>query len=135
MVAFVPGFAHDVFVSYAHRDNRTFGRPEGWVVTFDTNLREALSHKLKRGQPDIWRDQRLSSSDPFSATIREAVIQAATLLVILLENYLESAWCYQDLAVFLDAAQPTVGAIGCVFLFGLLAVVYTRWPQAFHPFF
>jgi hypothetical protein len=64
MVAFVPGYAHDVFISYAHRDNRAFGRDEGWVVLFDKNLREALSHKLKRGQPDIWRDQRLSSSDP-----------------------------------------------------------------------
>jgi TIR domain len=132
MVALVPGFAHDVFVSYAHRDNRTFGRAEGWVVTFDTNLREALSHKLKRGQPDIWRDQRLSSSDPFSATIREAVTKAATLLVILSENYLESEWCQQELALFLDAAQHTGGATGRLFLVCLDAVEYTRWPAAFH---
>jgi hypothetical protein len=132
MVAFVPGFAHDVFVSYAHRDNRTFGRAEGWVVTFDTNLREALSHKLKRGQPDIWRDQRLSSSDPFSATIRAAVTQAATLLVILSDNYLESAWCQEELALFLDATKSTGGHTGRLFLVCLDAVEYTRWPAAFH---
>ena len=70
MSAFVPGFAHDVFVSYVHVDNRTFGRNVGWVETFVENLREALPPKLQRGQPDIWRDLRLSSSEPLSDGIR-----------------------------------------------------------------
>src|SRR5262249_42036639 len=129
--ALVPGFAHDLFVSYAHRDNRTFGHDEGWVAIFDKNLREALAHKLKRGQPDIWRDQRLSSSDPFSAAIQEAVIHTAVLLVILSENYLESEWCQQELTLFLEAAKHTGGATGRIFLVSLDAVNYTRWPAAF----
>jgi hypothetical protein len=53
MSAFVPGFAHDVFVSYVHVDNRKFDRDVGWVETFVENLREALPPKLQRGQPDI----------------------------------------------------------------------------------
>src|SRR4030095_7327490 len=64
MSAFVPGFAPDVFVSYVHVDNRKFDRDVGWVETFVENLREALRQNLKRGQPDIWRDLRLSSSEP-----------------------------------------------------------------------
>src|SRR4030095_4557537 len=88
MTAFVPGFAHDVFVSYVHVDNRKFDRDVGWVETFVENLREALPPKLQRGQPDIWRDLRLSSSEPLSDGIRVAVSQAATLLVILSESYL-----------------------------------------------
>ena len=65
------------------------GRDVGWVETFVENLREALPQKLQRGQPDIWRDPRLSSSEPFSDAIRVAVSHAATLLVILSESYLD----------------------------------------------
>ena len=89
MSAFVPGFVHDVFVSYVHVDNRKFGRDVGWVETFVENLREALPQKLQRGQPDIWRDLRLRSSEPLSDGIRAAVTHAATLLVILSESYLD----------------------------------------------
>lgn len=46
MSAFVPGFAHDVFVSYVHVDNRKFERDVGWVETLVKNLREALPQKL-----------------------------------------------------------------------------------------
>lgn len=132
MAASISGFAHDIFISYAHRDNRTFGRPQGWVVTFEAHLREALLHKLTRGEADIWRDQRLSSSDPFSAAIQEAVSSAATLLVILSENYLASDWCQQELALFLRATQHTGGAAGRIFLACVDTVDYTRWPVAFH---
>jgi hypothetical protein len=97
MSAFVPGFAHDVFVSYVYVDNRKFGGNVGWVETFVENLREALPPKLQRGQPDIWRDLRLSSSEPFSDGIRVAVSHAATLLVILSESYLTSEWCQREL--------------------------------------
>ena len=90
MSAFVPGFAHDVFVSYVHVDNRKFDRDVGWVETFVENLREALRQKLQRGQPDIWQDPRLSSNEPFSDRIQAAVTHAATLLVILSESYLTS---------------------------------------------
>ena len=65
MSTFVPGFTHDIFVSYAHVDNRKFGRDAGWVETLVENLRDGLPQKLKRGQPDIWRDLRLSSNEPF----------------------------------------------------------------------
>src|SRR5215467_236292 len=83
MPTFVPGFEHDVFVSYVHVDNRKFGRDVGWVETLVENLREALSQGLKRGQPDIWRDPRLSSSEPFPDAIHDAVTRSAALLVIL----------------------------------------------------
>ena len=65
MAAFVPSFEHDVFVSYAHRDNRTYRRDVGWVETFVNDLREALEQKLKSSQAAIWRDPRLEGSTPF----------------------------------------------------------------------
>jgi TIR domain len=132
MTAFVPGFAHDVFVSYVHVDNRKFDRDVGWVETFVENLREALPPKLHRGQPDIWRDLRLSSSEPLSDGIRVAVSHAATLLVILSESYLTSEWCQRELALFLQAAAQTGGATGRIFLVRMDALDHNRWPEAFH---
>jgi hypothetical protein len=132
MPAFVSGFEHDVFVSYVHVDNRKFDRDIGWVETLVEHLREALPQKLQRGQSDIWRDPRLSSSEPFPEAIREAVTHAATLLVILSESYLTSEWCRQELALFLEAAKQTGGATGRIFLVRLDALDHNRWPEAFH---
>src|SRR5215813_7861439 len=116
------------FVSYVHVDNRTFGRDLGWVETLVENLREALPQGLKRGQPDIWRDPRLSSSEPFPDAIREFVTHSATLLVILSESYLTSEWCQRELTLFLQAAAQTGGATGRIFLVRLDTLEYNRWP-------
>src|SRR5262249_42019946 len=131
MSAFVPGFAHDVFVSYVHVDNRKFGGDVGWVETFVENLREALPPKLQRGQPDIWRDPRLSSSELFSDGIRAAVTHSATLLAILSESYLTSEWCRRELALFLQEAAQTGGATGRIFLVRVDALDHNCWPEAF----
>ena len=132
MPTFVPGFKHDVFVSYVHVDNRKYGQNVGWVEKLVENIREALPQKLGRAQPDIWRDPRLSSSEPFPDAIRESVTHSATLLVILSESYLTSEWCQRELALFLEAAQQTGGATGRIFLVRLDTLAYNRWPAAFH---
>ncbi|HYQ91081.1 MAG TPA: hypothetical protein VES89_03145, partial [Candidatus Competibacteraceae bacterium] len=50
--AFVTGFEHDVFVSYAHVDNQPLlvpgGVPAGWVNTLVENLKRLLSQQLGR---------------------------------------------------------------------------------------
>ena len=132
MPTLVPGFEHDLFVSYVHVDNRKFGQDVGWVETLVENIREALPQKLQRGQPDIWRDPRLSSSEPFPDAICEAVTHSATLLVILSENYLTSEWCQRELELFLKAAEQTGGATGRIFLVRLDTLDHNRWPEAFH---
>src|SRR5215475_16018674 len=100
MATFVPSFEHDVFVSYVHVDNRKYGQEIGWVETLVKNISEALPQKLGRDQPDIWRDARLSSSEPFPDAVRKAATHSATLLVILSESYLTSEWCRRELALF-----------------------------------
>jgi hypothetical protein len=132
MSAFVPGFTHDIFVSYVHVDNRKFGKDIGWVETLVDDLREALPQKLQRVQPDIWRDPRLSGSEPFSDAIRDAVTRAATLLVLLSESYLTSEWCRKELDLFLQAAAQSGGATGRIFLVRLDDLAPNRWPAAFH---
>ena len=132
MTTFVPGFEHDVFVSYVHVDNPKFHGDVGWVQTLVRDLRETLPRKLQRGQPDIWRDPRLSSSEPFPDAIREAVTHSATLLVILSANYLTSEWCLRELALFLEATEKNGGATGRIFLVRVDSLDHNRWPAAFH---
>jgi hypothetical protein len=132
MGALVPGFSHDVFVSYTHVDNRTFGQSAGWMQRFVTNLREALPQKLKRGEPNIWYDVRLSHSEPFSSGIRDAISQTATLLVMFSQSYLASPWCQRELELFLEAAEQTSGATGRIFLIRLDDTDSHLGPKALH---
>jgi hypothetical protein len=132
MPTFVPGFEHDVFVSYARVDDIKYQQNIGWVEKLVGYLRDLLPQRLKRGQPDIWRDLRLNHSEPFPDAIRQAVTHSATLLVILSESYLDSEWCRQELVLFLEAAKQTGGATGRIFLVRLDALEYNRWPAAFH---
>ncbi len=48
-MAFVPGYKHDVFVSYAHGDNRE------WITRFVGRLESELRNKLG-DSADVWLD-------------------------------------------------------------------------------
>ncbi len=112
-------FRHDVFISYAHVDNQTCDHDERWVERLVNQLREKLTQKLERGQPDIWFDHRIAGNEPFSEQINEGVDQSATLLIILSKSYLSSEWCEVERQRFLNAiAQPdnVNGRIFLVFL-------------------
>ena len=69
MPTFVPGFTHDVLRKlYPCRQWEI--RPGGRVGRDTRRIpREGLPQKLGRGQPDIWRDRRLSSNEPFPEAI------------------------------------------------------------------
>jgi len=64
-MAFVPGYDHDVFVSYAHVDDEPWlespsgaEKPPGWVATLVRHLRIALSRKIGRADAfKVWFDQ------------------------------------------------------------------------------
>lgn len=115
MPAYVPGFDHDVFVSYAHVDNVSLSDnpEEGWVYTLKDNLKKLLSQKLGRTEwGDIWIDLRLPRDEPFPSKISDAVQSSATLLVVLSDGYLESDWCRQELELFLKAAAGKAEKMG-----------------------
>ena len=64
-MAFVPGYEHDIFVSYAPVDNRPlYGATKGWVTTLIENLKTLLAQKL--GSSDaysLWIDFELAGRD------------------------------------------------------------------------
>ena len=134
MPAFVPGFDHDVFVSYAHVDNVSLSenREEGWVYTLKDHLKKLLSQKLGRTEwGDIWIDLRLPGDEPFPTKISNAVQSSATLLVVLSGGYLESDWCRQERELFLKAAAREAGEKGRIFIVRLTDLKHDLWPKPF----
>ena len=81
-MAFVPGFEHDIFISYAHVNNS--GGEEGaggWVTQFHRAL-EAELIQLTGKNLKLWRDRRLDRNQEFDKTIKTAVESSALFLVM-----------------------------------------------------
>jgi TIR domain len=89
-MAYVPGFQHDVFVSYAHGDDRE------WIRRFVDRLRSALSTRL--GLPaDVWVDENtLAASQDFSRQIPESVRRSAIFIALVSPTYLRSHYCVRE---------------------------------------
>ena len=97
-MAAVPG--HDVFVSYAHADNGVpvgASVPYGWVTALASNLNEGPNVLRKR----LFIDHELQPGDNFSSELLTRVERSALLVILLSQNYIDSAWCGQELAHFI----------------------------------
>jgi hypothetical protein len=97
---FLPGFSNDIFLSYAHVDNRP-ERPDlddqrGWVDRFVARLENVVSQRLGESVK-IWRDDSdLKKADQISPTIQSAIEQSALFLVLLSNRYLKSESCANE---------------------------------------
>ena len=102
MSAFVPGYQHDIFVSYAHVDDQTYpGIEAGWVATLIAGLKVKLSQKLGRSDLfSLWKDEQLSPNKPLTPEILAALKQSATLVIILSPGYMASPWCQREMQTF-----------------------------------
>lgn len=115
-MAYVPGFEHDIFVSYSHRDNEVVpkhGVKTGWVSTLVDFLEMQLSSKL--GDHSLWIDHELARDVSFSPQLFETLEKTATLLVMLSPGYLQSEWCRRERNSFLSAVSKHRTAGGSVF--------------------
>ncbi|MBV8590985.1 MAG: toll/interleukin-1 receptor domain-containing protein [Acetobacteraceae bacterium] len=112
MMAFVPGYDSDVFVSYAHIDNEG---ERAWVTTLvrslDTEVRQRLGSKDLR----IWMDSALDGNRPITPEVMQAIRRSATLLVVMSPSYLRSEWCAKERNAFLAFARDCVTA-GRIFI-------------------
>ena len=102
-------FEYDVFISYAHLDNKAFTRDqEGWVTVFDNVLQIMLNQQLGK-EAKIWRDKSLQGNDDFSGAISDKLPNAATLVSVLTPRYLNSGWCTKEIQVFCQFAEARDG--------------------------
>ena len=107
-MAFVPGFVHDVFVSYAHNDNAPDLSGNGWVSQFVTCLDAALCQRL--GHSDdvrVFFDARQLHSNQQLDELLAAARESATFLAIASRSYATRDWTNRELGAFVEqAADP-----------------------------
>jgi hypothetical protein len=91
---YVPGYAHDCFVSYAWVDDQVLpyaGMQAGWVRTLFEHLKVVLTRRLRRSDwGDVWIDHRLDPTMPITPEVEKAVQGSATLLLVVSEGWLTS---------------------------------------------
>jgi hypothetical protein len=102
-------FEHDIFVSYAHVDNKPFDNPRGWVDSFSERLALRLA-QLTGSEPDIWRDTRLQGNEYFSGSIGDGISATLLLLSVISPRYVNSDWCRGELTEFSRRTLQTGGA-------------------------
>jgi hypothetical protein len=99
---YVPGFANDIFISFAHVDNF-----DGWVEEFQSQLRNRL---LQIGADvTIWRDSKLRGTDIFSDEIFSQLQQSALLISIVSPTGIKSNWCEDERQAFERLAELNGG--------------------------
>lgn len=108
-MAFVPGFQHDVFISYAHANNEPLTRDdEGYVTKFYENLTQFLTAELGRREYfSIWLDKgELRGNDDFEVKLNMSFLNSAVLVSVCSQSYVESAWCRRELIEFSRHSHP-----------------------------
>ncbi len=105
----MPDFDCDVFISYAHIDNRTLSKERtGWIALLHQALKMRLG-QLMGEEPSIWRDPKLQGNDRFDDEIAGMVTKAATMVSVLTPRYLKSDWCRKEVSTFISTAEKSEG--------------------------
>lgn len=138
-MAYLAGYQHDVFLSYAHVDEADPLNPErGWVSLFDKHLRFALDKRVgKLGAVDVWRDtRRLEGHTLFDQTIETAVNSSAIFVALTSNGYLNSDYCRNELACFHQKASQESAGLAVDGRMRILNVLLTNvpisdWPEQY----
>jgi hypothetical protein len=130
---YVPGFAHDIFVSYAQVDDLTDqDGVDGWVTTLIKKLSNRLAQLLgRRDNFSIWFDHYLSHHVNITPEIMAALEETATLVVVLSPGYLASEWCQRERQAFLKLVQKRLEDDDRVFLVQRYKVELEERPEEF----
>jgi hypothetical protein len=121
---YVPGYTHDIFVSYALADDQPPpGANDEWVTTFVQGLKLLLT-------------QRLGSSEEYalktdSAMADNTFAQSATVIIIVSRSYLGSTWCQRGDNPFLRVVQQRIQEGARVFIVELDRIDLPERPPEF----
>ena len=99
-MGYVPGFEYDLFVSYAHGDDRE------WISRLIDRLESELKRRLGL-KVEVWMDDdKLRKSRDFSAEIPESVKSSAIFLLFPSPTYIRSQYCIGQECKTFEAAIP-----------------------------
>jgi hypothetical protein len=135
-MSYVPGFEHDIVISYSHLDNLTESPgQQGWVSRFHSKLHPLLLHRV--GMFDklkVWWDKNLTGNSVFNREIEDRVRSAALLLCLTSTGYIKSEYCTKERRWFSEqAANDRFGLhvgyqsriINCL----LDNIQFASWPE------
>lgn len=137
IVAYVPNYLHDVFISYRWADNSDAAP---WVTRFHRHLHTLLKRIASTGTDgtnwdySIFRDKpRIEGNAPLPDTLAGAVGSSATLLVVMSDTYSkrDSKWCEEERRLFRDATVNQPDQDRRVFVIDISHVPYAIWPDQF----
>ena len=102
-MAYLDGFDHDIFISFAHVDNQ-----DGWVSVFHQHLTMDLARLL--GRPEkikIWFDKdRLEGGQLYDKTIEDALGRTAVLVALTSRGYFHpESYCHKEIRWFSEKAR------------------------------
>lgn len=99
----VPGFKYDLFISYAHQNDR----PWGWVSEFIKTLKAELEGKSREFA--VWWDPGLRTGEDFNIAIADAISESAVFLSVLSPAYGDSSYCRLEVEQFRKLEHPQFG--------------------------
>ena len=130
-MAAIPGFRHDVFVSYAHSDNMPVaGNETGFVSQLVADLQTEVGRKVGKAL-DIWWDHyKLSGNTQVTQEIMAAAGDCATIVVVASPAYLRSEWCDRERSAFFQLlARRQAGPPSAVFVVSMEPIEQQKLPE------
>jgi len=137
-MSLIPGFKYDIFISYAHNDNKTVN---GWVGKFVSTLRDALGqHTGENEGLRIWYDSsKIAGNTTFNSKIEKGIRDSAILICFDSPSYLRSDYCKKEREVFGEKAQKDF--VGGLHVDDNLRIIHillnnipiNKWPPEFEP--
>ncbi|HEY7336605.1 MAG TPA: toll/interleukin-1 receptor domain-containing protein [Bryobacteraceae bacterium] len=121
-MAFVPGYKHDLFLSYAHDES-------AWAEAFRKAL--CAEFQIRTGEELVfWHDVRnLRTGQKWDAEIEEGIRNAAAFLAVLSPTYFKRHWCAQEYNI---ALENGIEALRVETFYRFLKVIKTPGPGNSH---
>jgi hypothetical protein len=108
-MSFLPEFEDDIFISYAHIDDRSLTEGQkGWISSFHHALETRLAQLLVP-EPEVWRDPKLQGNDIFEDKLIKRIPKIAVLISVISPRYLGSEWCMKEMREFYRVAEERRG--------------------------
>lgn len=135
-MAYAQTFDNDIFISYAHADNRD-QLSEGWITLFRLCLEVRLQELTGRHKGEqavaIWRDPALEGNEQFAEVLTDQVRKAALLVSVISPSYVNSPWCQREIETFCGAARERLGLVVGASKARVIKVVKDYVPRDRHP--
>ena len=127
-MAYVPGFEHDVFLSYAHLDNLPDPLRVQWVNDFHADLKTAIQQQLGE-EIKLFFDTKDLPPDEHLQFLLENARKSVVFLAVLSPSYVRRSWTIDELAAFDQVARG--GEVGRIVTVEVLPVEAEPLPEQF----